>query len=135
MKILVDTHILIWLHTGDKKLSKKAIELLSDINNTVYFSTVSIWETEIKHNLHPKEFTLSGAELERLSNLADLRNIPIESKHVFNINKLKYSKKAHKSHNDPFDKMLISQAKSEGMFLLTHDELIKNYEEECVLFV
>ena len=135
MKILLDTHILIWLHTADKKLSKKAIDILSDINNTVYFSTVSIWESEIKHNLHPKDFTLSGIELERLSNLADLRNLPIESKHVFNINKLKYSKTAQKNHNDPFDKMLISQAKTEGMFLLTHDELIKNYQEECILYI
>ena len=54
MKILVDTHILVWLHTADKRLSKKAISILSDINNTIYYSTVSIWESEIKHNLHPK---------------------------------------------------------------------------------
>lgn len=135
MKILVDTHILVWLHTVDKRLSKKAISILSDINNTIYYSTVSIWESEIKHNLHPKDFAFSGIELERLSNLADLRNLPIESKHVFNINKLKYSKQAKKDHKDPFDKMLISQAKTEGMFLLTHDELISNYLEECIIFV
>ena len=89
---------------------------------------MSIWESEIKHNLHPNDFAFSGIELEQLSNLADLRNLPIESKHVFNINKLKYSKKSKKDHKDPFDKMLISQAISEKMILVTHDKKMKNYK-------
>lgn len=135
MKILLDTHVLIWLHTGDERLSKKAIEMLSDINNIIYYSTASIWESEIKHGLHPEVFSISGEELEHLSNLADLRNIQIESAHVLGINKLAYSKSAKKEHKDPFDKLLISQAKCEGMFLMTHDKLIGNYEEDCIIFI
>lgn len=49
MKVLCDTHILIWYMTGDERLSAKARDIIDDINNKVYFSIVSVWEVSVKH--------------------------------------------------------------------------------------
>ena len=63
MKILCDTHILIWYLTGDSRLSKKARKLLDDENNTIYYSIVSIWEVSIKHDRRPDKLSLSSQDV------------------------------------------------------------------------
>ena len=59
MKILCDTHIMIWYLTGDSRLSQKAIDLIDDENNEIYYSFVSVWEVAIKHGRNPNKLTLS----------------------------------------------------------------------------
>ncbi|MBO4321130.1 MAG: type II toxin-antitoxin system VapC family toxin [Treponema sp.] len=135
MKLLLDTHILVWFHTEDARLTTKALDLIMDDENLVYYSPLSVWESEIKHNLHPDDFTFSGKRLDELCKASGMIFLPLVSEQIFLLNSLKYSPTAKKTHKDPFDRMLICQAKAEGMYLLTHDELIPFYNEPCVISV
>ncbi len=133
MRILLDTHILAWIHTNDKRLSDKARNLIEDKNNTVYYSPVSIWESEIKCLVRPDDFPFSSNRLDELCRVSDMIFMPLKSEHIFLLKTLHYSENAKKPHKDPFDRMLICQAKSENMKFLTHDGLIPFYEEECII--
>lgn len=131
----MDTHILVWFHTDDPKLSAKALDLIMNDENVVYYSPVSIWESEIKHNLHPEDFPFTGKRLDELSVASGMLFLPLLSDQISLLNTLKYSPNAKRSHKDPFDRMLICQAKTEGMAFLTHDELIPYYNESCIVSV
>lgn len=134
MNILLDTHELIWTLNDDPMLSDKAREYIMDPDNTIYYSTVSVWEVAIKHAIHPDNVTFSGKELVSYCNEAGFFNLPVYDKHVFAMETLKRPEDAPK-HHDPFDRLLIGQAKSENMVFLTHDTLIPYYNEDCVISV
>ena len=134
MKILLDTHILIWFHTNSPELSAKAREMLLNPENDIFYSAVNIWETQVKYLKHSDEMTVSGDELNELSRIAGLRCLPIKAEHCLELKSLRYSQSAP-PHKDPFDRILLCQAKAENMFLMTHDSLIPNYNEPCVLSV
>lgn len=135
MRLLLGTHILAWFHTEDAKMSSKAWNLIMNDENSVYYSPVSIWESEIKHNLHPDDFPFSGKRLDELSKESGMNFLPLLSEQIALLNTLKYSPAAKRPHKDPFDRMLICQAKAENMLFLTHDELIPFYNEPCVISV
>lgn len=135
MRILLDTHILAWAHTDDSRLSAKARDVITDKNNIVYYSPLSIWEAEIKHTAHPNDFPFSSKRLDELCRISDMAFLPLLSEHIFALHTLHYSLSAPRPHKDPFDRMLICQAKVENMKLLTHDSLIPYYEEDCVISV
>ena len=135
MKILLDTHILIWFHKDDKRLSQKAREIILNPQNEVFYSTINIWEAQLKYLKHPETFKFSGEDLNILSIQANLSCIDIKTVHALALKTLFYSSDAPKPHNDPFDRMLICQAKVEKMLLLTHDASISYYNETCVLQV
>lgn len=136
MKILLDTHILLWLHADSEFLSQKARKILSDSKNEVYFSTINIWETQIKFLNHPEQKLMSGEELYRLSLQANLNYISILPEHAIELKSLCFDQtNAPQLHKDPFDRMLLAQAKSENMILMTHDELLPFYDEACILSV
>ncbi|MBP5452571.1 MAG: type II toxin-antitoxin system VapC family toxin [Treponema sp.] len=134
MKILCDTHILIWYLTGDDRLSKKARELIEDDNNFIYFSIVSIWEVSIKHHRKPDKFSLSAQAFVTFCDEQGFIEYPINQHHIFMIDTLVRPADAPE-HKDPFDRLLISQAKADGLAFLTHDSLIPYYNEPCVLSV
>ncbi|MBR3146790.1 MAG: type II toxin-antitoxin system VapC family toxin [Eubacterium sp.] len=134
MKLLLDTHIILWAFSDDDHLSEKARTLILDRDNTVYYSLISVWELSIKHMLHPDQFVLDPAEFCNLCRASGYYEMPLEESHIITLESLKQKKKV-KQHNDPFDRMLIAQAKSEGMTLLTHDRMSKLYEEKCLLYV
>ena len=131
MNILLDTHILIWALNGDSRLPEKARELILDENNTVYYSSISIWEISIKHALHPDNVTFTGKELAGFCREAGFLPVEMREKHVFALETITRQKGAP-SHHDPFDRMLIAQAKTEGMILLTADEKILKFNEYCI---
>lgn len=135
MKILLDTHILIWFHAQREKLSSKIIAIINDIENEIYFSSINVWETEVKHLLHPDSLTLSGKELLDLSIRSGMTCLYVKPEHALLLSMLRYAEYAPKPHKDPFDRMLICQAKSESMKLMTHDALLPYYNETCVLYV
>ncbi len=135
MKILLDTHILIWFHTHDRMLSERALDILLDSSNDIYYSSVNIWETQMKHLKHKDEINFAGEELHEMCICAGLQCLHLTPKHCIELNSLKYATDAPRPHNDPFDKMLLCQAKSENMFLMTHDSLIPYYNEQCVMEV
>lgn len=134
MNILLDTHELIWALNDDPQLSKQAQDYILDPDNDIYYSTVSIWEVAIKHAIHPDNITFTGDELAKYCAEAGFFNLPVYDKHVFAMETLKRPDDAPK-HNDPFDRLLIGQAKAENMTFLTHDSLIPYYNEKCVISV
>lgn len=97
---------------------------------------MNIWETQIKHLKHSKEINFSGDDLNKLSIAAGLKCLNLKPEHCIELKSLVYDEKnAPFPHKDPFDRILICQAKSENMVLMTHDSLIPFYNEPCILSV
>lgn len=131
MKYLLDSHILIWALFSDEKLPDAAYRIINDPDHIIYCSTASIWEIGIKHNKSPEKMPVSAQLLAECCAEAKILIFPVTKEHVFMLDTL-HRKENSPPHNDPFDRMLIAQAKSENMILLTHDGLLKDYEESCV---
>ena len=134
MNILLDTHILIWALNDDPRLPKTARKLILDENNAVYYSSVSVWEVSIKHAAHPDNVEFTGMELAGYCQEAGFIPVDVKDKHVFALETITRSAEAP-PHHDPFDRMLIAQAKAENMSFVTHDSLLPYYKEKCILAV
>lgn len=130
MKYLLDTHIILWALIDDPRLNKEAKSIIIDKNNTIYYSTVSSWEIEIKH-LKREDFKLSAEQFNFLCDQNYLLNISIQNKHIEQLEEI--NKNENIKHNDPFDKMLLAQAKAENMIFITHDNKFKAYNEKNVI--
>lgn len=131
MKILLDTHILLWTLSDPDKLSDEMKEIISNPLNDIYFSSVSPWEVEIKHLAKPEKMKLDSNKLINACDKAGFMHLNIGLSHIQTLHLLKQNER-NIDHKDPFDKMLIAQAKSEGMLLLTEDQKIKTYNEDCI---
>ena len=134
MNLLLDTHILIWALNEDPRLPVKAREMILDEDNVVYYSSVSIWEISIKHSFHPDNVEFSGKELAQFCQEAGFLPVEMKGKHVFALETITRSEGAP-VHHDPFDRMLIAQAKAENMSFITHDSLLPYYDEKCIILV
>ncbi len=134
MKYLLDTHILFWAVSNEKKLTKQVLSLINNIDNEIFFSSASVWEVVIKHRKNPNNMTVSGDEFVTACHNAGFVPLPIENHHILAINSLN-RKDTEPPHNDPFDRLLIAQAKTEGMIFITHDGLLDGYAEKCVMLV
>lgn len=135
MNYLADTHILIWAIKDDPKLSVKAREILLNKDNMIYYSFANVWEVAIKHTIHKSNMTFSARRFEELCKLAGYLPLEIDFRHAYMLETLRYADNAPKKHRDPFDRLLLAQAKVENMFFITHDELIPYYNEPCVVSV
>ncbi len=121
MKLLLDTHLLLWAAGEPRRLSKAARTLMEDPENELLFSAASLWEVAIKHSLGRKDFTADARLLRRgLLDNAYLE-LPIFCQHVVATDSLPFI------HNDPFDRILVAQATVEGITLLTVDPAIARY--------
>ena len=134
MKLLLDTHILLWALLDDPRLPSTARRLIEDRENKVYFSVVSPWEVQIKHQIHPDKLTIDAEALTEYCGDAGYLPMPVKLTHVFALGALK-RKEGVPSHKDPFDRMLVCQASAEGMLLVTHDGRLAEYDDPCVLAV
>ena len=134
MNILLDTHILIWALNDDPRLPEKAKEMILDTDNAIYYSSVSIWEIAIKHASHPDDIEFSGKELAQFCQEAGFLSLEMKDKHVFALETVTRADGAP-PHHDPFDRMLIAQAKAENMSLVTHDAVLPYYKEKCIIAV
>lgn len=132
MKVLIDTHIAIWAVLNDPKLPKQARDIILDKENDIFYSTASVWEITIKHILHPDRLRINGSLLEKGCEENGYFMLPIVNKHVSALETLKRAENAPR-HNDPFDKIMIAQAKTEGLMFLTHDSLIPYYNESFII--
>lgn len=133
MKILLDTHILLWAMADDEQLPEKARELIQNEENEIYFSIISLWEIQIKHILHPNQME-SAETVAKYCREAEFGMIPLSKSHIGRLPELKRPDSAPR-HKDPFDKILICQAITEEMVFLTHDSLIADYGVSNVLVV
>jgi len=123
MRYLIDTHILIWAVANPRKLSAKARKVLSESDAEYFFSAASVWEIAIKHLRHPDDIPLSAGAARRMFTSSGFRELPVLARHpelVENLADL---------HGDPFDRLLIAQARCESMVLVTHDEKVAAYGE------
>ena len=132
MDILADTHIMIWFFKEPEKLSKKAKELLLNKSNNIYYSVLSMWEVSIKHNIGKMNF--SGTEFMHYCEQAGFLKLPFDDRHVVAFENLD-KKENTPAHNDPFDRGLLAQAKSNCLMLLTHDQKFSYYDEPYIALV
>lgn len=121
MKILLDTHVALWAITDDPKLPQSALNLIMSANNEITVSAASIWEISIKHSLGRGNMPISGDEALGYFQEAGYRLLPVTAEHAA------YVEKLLPIHTDPFDRILISQAKCEPMIFITHDALLSGY--------
>jgi PIN domain nuclease of toxin-antitoxin system len=121
VNLLLDTHILLWAAAEPHKLSSQAVTLVTDDDNRLYFSAASIWELVIKSGLGRPDFQVDPHLLRR--GLVDngYQELSISSRHTLAVSHLP------DIHKDPFDRILIAQAETEGFLLLTADELVARY--------
>ena len=134
MNLLLDTHILIWALNEDKRLPIKARKLILDENNVIYYSSVSVWEISVKHANHPENVEFTGKEFAGFCQEAGFLPIEMRDRHVFALETIK-REEGTPPHHDPFDRILIAQAKAENMLFITHDPLLKYYNEKCIFLV
>jgi PIN domain nuclease of toxin-antitoxin system len=118
LKLLLDTHAALWWLSGDERFGRAAADQLTDETNQVLLSAVVVWEVAIKRSLGKLEApqdlapTLLGAGVQPL---------PITLDHAAAVEELPWH------HCDPFDRLLVAQAASEGATLVTHDETLRPY--------
>jgi PIN domain nuclease of toxin-antitoxin system len=134
MRILLDTHIAIWAIANTGKLSEDVIQILEDEKNQIYFSMASVWEIAIKNKIRPADMPMNERTFAEICVKTGFESLSILPEHIFMIRTLERSKLA-KKHNDPFDRMLIAQAKAENIVFMTHDTLLADYNESCVMLV
>ena len=127
MRLLLDTHAFLWLDSTPEKLSKAALAICNDPNNTLVLSVVSIWEIQIKTQINRLDLNAplqAMVEVHRVDN--DLQLLAVELEHVYALQTLPMD------HNDPFDRLLIAQANTEQLTLLSADEQFANYEVDLL---
>lgn len=134
MKILLDTHILLWVLADSKQLPAQARLLVEDQENSIYYSIVSPWETEIKHLAHPDKLTFGAEAVERYCKESGFIQLPIKMQHINHLSQLGQVEDAL-PHKDPFDRIMVCQAAVEGMLFVTHDPKVASYSEPCILKV
>lgn len=117
MRLLVDTHVAIWTVTNDERLSQRARDLLAGPDNITFVSAASIWEIAIKHRLarDPADMPISGHEAIGWFEAAGYELLPVTPAHAAAIDQLGVLR------SDPFDLLLLAQAVTEPMQLVTHD--------------
>ena len=125
MKYLLDTSVFIWMAGPSDRLNSKAQALLSDENEDLYLSAASSWEMTIKTALGKLDLPEDPERYvpKRLRDFG-IKSLPITHQHAFATRELPHH------HDDPFDRMLIAQARNEQMVLLTADKLLRRYPVE-----
>ncbi len=121
MKLLLDTHLLLWAAGEPKRLSSVARRLIADEENELLFSAASLWEVAIKRGLGRSDFQVDPRVLRRRLLDNGYSELPIVSGHLVAIDSLP------SIHKDPFDRLLVAQATVEGITLLTLDTVVAQY--------
>lgn len=122
MKLLLDTHALLWWVLDSKDLSRKARRALTDVNNDVFVSAATAWEVATKFRLGklPEADSFVHSFSDTLQRLGFLE-LPISVEHAERAGLLRID------HKDPFDRMLITQAQAEGLVLVSNEDLFDSY--------
>ena len=123
MKLLLDTHLLLWAAGEPKRLPKAARALLSGAGNEPFFSAASLWEIAMKRGLGRADFQVDVRRLRRGLLDNGYVELPVSSLHAITVDALPAL------HKDPFDRILIAQAMTEGIVLLTADAAVARYGE------
>ena len=130
MRLLLDTHIALWAIADHASLSGKARRLIDDPDNEIVISTATIWEIAIKYALNrgsPNDMPVSGEEALGYFRDAGFEMLDIAPAHASAVGTLAAL------HADPFDRMLVAQAMTVPLRLLTHDHRIAAYSDSIIL--
>jgi PIN domain nuclease of toxin-antitoxin system len=122
LKLLLDTHAFLWFVAGNKQLSKGARRRIEDVRHEKLLSVASIWEIAIKASLGKLTLSLTVDELvvQGASNNG-IAILPVLAKHASRVASLPFH------HRDPFDRLLVAQALTEGYAVLSRDESLEAY--------
>ena len=126
MNLLLDTHIALWAITDNPNLAPKARQMIAEPRNTIWVSTVSLWEIAIKHSLERGDMPVSSQDALGYFRQAGYRLLGIEPEHAVAVEGLP------KHHTDPFDRLLVAQALVEPMRLITHDAKVALYSDTII---
>lgn len=121
MRLLIDTHLLIWAAEGPERLSAEAVTMMADQDNVLVFSVASLWEVAIKQTLNRPDFSVDASLFRHGLVQSGYEELTINAAHAIAVAGLP------SIHNDPFDRMLIAQARTEGLLLLTADRRLASY--------
>jgi PIN domain nuclease of toxin-antitoxin system len=121
LKLLLDTHLLLWAAGDPERLSTQARQLIDNPENELLFSAASLWEVAIKRGLGRPDFKADARLLRRGLLDNGYSELPIVSDHVVATESLP------PIHRDPFDRVLVAQATVEGITLLTTDSVVSRY--------
>ncbi|MFT3778595.1 MAG: type II toxin-antitoxin system VapC family toxin [Ottowia sp.] len=126
MNLLLDTHVALWAIADSPRLSARARELIEAPAAQVWVSVATVWEIAIKHGLGRGNMPVSGPQALGYFREAGYRLLAIEAEHAAAVEALP----TH--HHDPFDRMLVAQALTEPMRLLTHDAVLAAYSDTII---
>ena len=121
MKLLLDTHLLLWAAIKPDRLSALARSLIENPGNELFFSAASVWEIAIKSGLGREDFDVDPRLMRRGMLDNGYSELPVSSQHAVAVNSLPAI------HKDPFDRMLVAQSMVEGITLLTSDPVVAQY--------
>ena len=126
MRLLLDTHVLLWWLDDDHRLRPKSRAVIAASETEAMFSIVSCWEASVKYRVG--KLDANGTTLWQFASEQGLRPMGLEAEHLFALDKLPKSS----DHNDPFDHLLLAQAKAEGALLMTGDRKLTQYGVPCL---
>ena len=121
MNLLLDTHLILWSVSQSERLSAKARGLMANPDNTLVFSVVSLWEIAIKSSAHRADFRAEPGLIRRGLLSSGFEELGVTGEHAIAVADLP------PIHGDPFDRMLVAQARVEGITLLTNDAAVARY--------
>lgn len=121
MKLLLDTHLLLWAAGDPDRLSPTARSMIESPDNELFFSAASLWEIAIKRGLDRPDFQVDSRVLRRGLLDNGYKELQITSEHAVAVEGLP------PIHKDPFDRILVAQATVEGITLITSDAVVKHY--------
>ena len=119
MRLLLDTHVLLWWLSDDRKLATSGRQIIANPNNDVFVSSASVWEISIKTALGRLEIELDALENAIARN--GFHSLPIGFRHAITAGRLPAV------HRDPFDRMLVAQASVEELRIVSHDRVFERY--------
>lgn len=123
MKLLLDTHVFLWLRSEPHKVSPRALSVYQERSNIVYLSIVSVWEMQIKHQIGKLELNMPLQEIiEEQCETNSLQILPLRLKHVFGLGNLPLH------HKDPFDRLLLVQSQTDDLCLISSDSIFDLYQ-------
>jgi PIN domain nuclease of toxin-antitoxin system len=122
MAFLLDTHTFLWFVAGDKQLPPTVRDKIKDIKQHCFLSVASLWEITIKFQIGKLTLNISLEELFNYIDRNQIEIIPINIEHLLTLSELP------RHHGDPFDRLIISQAITENLTLITRDSALKKYK-------
>ena len=126
MRLLIDTHILIWFLEGNRLLSISRRQTIAKARNDIFVSVASLWEIAIKISLGKLLLIKPLADVIKQITVEDIEILPISPEHILQVSTLPFH------HRDPFDRLLIAQAQVENLAVMTNDVEFSGYKVEIL---